>query len=138
MEDHHHGSSLICAKHICILLRNAIKSVLMQSGASIAPRVCRQGILDCNNTCHERSSIRTDDSQCKSHKMSRRHVVLPAEFEDLNGGCPNVTVPTGFASRPSYLLPLNPSKDPFSWYQRTLTFQVTDLSHTSHRAETQS
>lgn len=50
---------------------------------------------------------------------------LRAEFEDLNGGCPNVTVPTGFASRPSYLVPLNPSKDPFNWYQRTLTFQVT-------------
>ena len=49
---------------------------------------------------------------------------LPAEFEDLNGGCPNVTVDTGFASRPSYLVPLNPSKDPWSWYQRTLTFQV--------------
>lgn len=49
---------------------------------------------------------------------------LSAEFEDLNGGCPNVTVDTGFASRPSYLVPLNPSKDPWSWYQRTLTFQV--------------
>ena len=34
------------------------------------------------------------------------------------------TVDTGFASRPSYLVPLNPSKDPWSWYQRTLTFQV--------------
>ena len=26
--------------------------------------------------------------------------------------------------RPSYLLPLNPSQDPWSWYQRTLTFQA--------------
>ena len=56
--------------------------------------------------------------------MQRTNQSLSAEFEDLNGGCPNVTVDTGFASRPSYLVPLNPSKDPWSWYQRTLTFQV--------------
>ena len=44
-----------------------------------------------------------------------------AEFEDLNGGCPMVNASQ---PRPSYLLPLNPNKDPWSWYQRTLTFQV--------------
>ena len=47
--------------------------------------------------------------------------VACAEFEDLNGGCPDVNASQ---PRPSYLLPLNPSKDPWSWYQRTLTFQV--------------
>lgn len=46
-----------------------------------------------------------------------------AEFEDLNGGCPEVNASQ---PRPSYLLPLNPNKDPWSWYQRTLTFQVSD------------
>ena len=44
-----------------------------------------------------------------------------AEFEDRNGGCPKVNASQ---PRPSYLLPLNPSKDPWSWYQRTLTFQA--------------
>ncbi|CAL5218603.1 g300 [Coccomyxa viridis] len=43
------------------------------------------------------------------------------QFEDLNGGCPNVNASQ---PRPSYLLPLNPNKDPWSWYQRTLTFQA--------------
>ena len=78
------------------------------------------------------------DSDADATRCLLWHVVLPAEFEDLNGGCPNVTVPTGFASRPSYLLPLNPSKDPFSWYQRTLTFQVIRLSHISNSCLLQS
>ena len=47
-----------------------------------------------------------------------------AEFEDLNGGCPEVNASQ---PRPSYLLPLNPNKDPWSWYQRTLTFQVSNF-----------
>ncbi|CAK0783284.1 hypothetical protein CVIRNUC_006483 [Coccomyxa viridis] len=57
--------------------------------------------------------------------LTSKYVPNPQhQFEDLNGGCPNVTVDTGFASRPFYLVPLNPSKDPWSWYQRTLTFQA--------------
>ncbi|CAK0736397.1 hypothetical protein CVIRNUC_000740 [Coccomyxa viridis] len=43
------------------------------------------------------------------------------QFEDRNGGCPMVNASQ---PRPSYLLPLNPSQDPWSWYQRTLTFQA--------------
>ncbi|KAK9915866.1 hypothetical protein WJX75_005427 [Coccomyxa subellipsoidea] len=43
------------------------------------------------------------------------------QFEDFNGGCPNVTAAQ---PRPSYLVPLNPSKDPWAWYQRTLTFNA--------------
>ncbi|EIE25875.1 Metallo-dependent phosphatase [Coccomyxa subellipsoidea C-169] len=41
------------------------------------------------------------------------------QFEDLNGGCPNVNASQ---PRPSYLVPLNPNKDSWTWYRRVLTF----------------
>lgn len=44
-----------------------------------------------------------------------------AEFSDTPGGCPNVSA---LAPRPSYLVPLLPERDPWAWYERTLTFQV--------------
>ena len=47
--------------------------------------------------------------------------VGPAEFEDLNGGCPKVDEAH---PRPSYMVPINPSHDPWSWYRRVLTFQA--------------
>ena len=53
-----------------------------------------------------------------------------AEFEDLNGGCPDVNASQ---PRPSYLLPLNPNKDPWSWYQRTLTFQASSPPNSPRR-----
>ncbi|BDA44108.1 Purple acid phosphatase 15 [Coccomyxa sp. Obi] len=43
------------------------------------------------------------------------------QFEDFNGGCPNVSAAS---PRPSYLDPIIPSQDPWTWYQRTLTFQA--------------
>ena len=44
-----------------------------------------------------------------------------AEFEDLNGGCPNVSE---LAPRPSYLYPILPQHDRWAWYERVLTFQA--------------
>ena len=49
----------------------------------------------------------------------------PAEFEDLNGGCPKVDEAH---PRPSYMVPINPSHDPWSWYRRVLTFQARALA----------
>ncbi|KAK9824390.1 hypothetical protein WJX72_009944 [[Myrmecia] bisecta] len=40
-------------------------------------------------------------------------------FEDLAGGCPNVTA----RSRPSYLNSVNPVNDPFLFYDRTYVYQ---------------
>ena len=48
-----------------------------------------------------------------------------AEFSDTPGGCPNVSA---LAPRPSYLVPLLPESDPWAWYERTLTFQVSRSS----------
>ena len=49
-------------------------------------------------------------------------VLLCAEYEDLNGGCPT---PANSSVRPAYIYPVdNTISDPWAYYKRTLTFQV--------------
>lgn len=49
-------------------------------------------------------------------------VLLCAEYEDLNGGCPT---PANSSVRPAYIYPVdNTISDPWAYFKRTLTFQV--------------
>lgn len=49
-------------------------------------------------------------------------VLVSAEYEDLNGGCPT---PANSSVRPAYIYPVdNTISDPWAYFKRTLTFQV--------------
>ena len=49
-------------------------------------------------------------------------ILVAAEYEDLNGGCPT---PANSSVRPAYIYPVdNTISDPWAYFKRTLTFQV--------------
>ena len=56
-------------------------------------------------------------------RVSSAPALPSAEYEDLNGGCPT---PANSSVRPAYIYPVdNTISDPWAFFKRTLTFQVT-------------
>jgi hypothetical protein len=67
-----------------------------------------------------RSHLHRTQGCCAGELVFEKYVSMRSEYEDLLG-CPVIDPQK---PRPSFLYPINPSQDPWSWFQLTLTYQV--------------